>query len=83
MWTMVDFRTPQGRIWDWDPKDCCTITPTTLTLADWLRGWLEGWIIPGPYSELRAHPTSCPRGRPGMPLKQYRQRTVRIYDQLA
>ncbi|MGV9273826.1 DUF4240 domain-containing protein [Streptomyces griseosporeus] len=80
MWTMVDFRTPEGRIWDWDANDCCTLTPTTLTLADWLKGWLEGWIIPGPYSELRVHPAGCPDAGPGMSPEQYRERKVRICE---
>ncbi|WP_328665300.1 SMI1/KNR4 family protein [Streptomyces sp. NBC_00322] len=29
MWTMVDFDTPEGRIWDWDANECCVLVPTS------------------------------------------------------
>ncbi|MFF9808733.1 SMI1/KNR4 family protein [Streptomyces coeruleorubidus] len=60
MWTLVDFKTPEGHIWDWDPNDCCVLVPTTLSLAQWLTGWLEGWIQPGPYTQFRIHEENCP-----------------------
>jgi hypothetical protein len=64
MWTMIDFGTPEGRIWDRDANDCCVLVPTTLTLAGWLTGWLEGWVTPGPYSPFRVHPEGCPDRQP-------------------
>ncbi|MEU0600878.1 DUF4240 domain-containing protein [Streptomyces sp. NPDC006393] len=66
MWTMIDFSTPEGRVWDWDANDCCRLVPTTLTLARWLTGWLEGWIVPGPYSPFRIHPDDCPDRQPSV-----------------
>lgn len=59
MWTMIDFSTPEGRLWDWDADDHCVLVPTTLTLARWLTGWLEGWMVPGPYSPFRIHADGC------------------------
>ncbi|MGW4303293.1 SMI1/KNR4 family protein [Streptomyces sp. NPDC004376] len=64
MWTLIDFSTADGRVWDWDANDCCVLVPTTLTLARWLTGWLEGWIVPGPYSEFRIHADDCGTGQP-------------------
>ncbi|MFJ4512462.1 DUF4240 domain-containing protein [Streptomyces sp. NPDC088816] len=64
MWTMIDFSTAEGRIWDWDPNDCCVLVPTTLSFARWLTGWLEGWIVPGPYSPFRIHADGCPDRQP-------------------
>jgi hypothetical protein len=66
MWTMIDFSTPEGRVWDWDANDCCVLVPTTLTLARWLTGWLEGWIVPGPYSRFRIHADGCPDRQPSV-----------------
>ncbi|WP_194292802.1 DUF4240 domain-containing protein [Streptomyces smaragdinus] len=80
MWTVLDFGTPQGRIWDWDPHDCCAFTPTTLAFADWIRGWLEGWIVPGSYRELRVHPASCPKAGQAMSPEEYREREVFRYE---
>lgn len=60
MWTLVDFTTPEGRIWDWDPYQCCVLVPTTLSLKQWLAGWLDGRIEPGPYPHVRIHAEDCP-----------------------
>jgi hypothetical protein len=58
MWAMVDLRTEQGRIWDWDPGQSCVLAPTTLSLAQWLQGWLEGRIVEGPHTEYRDRETA-------------------------
>ncbi|MET7828946.1 SMI1/KNR4 family protein [Streptomyces sp. NPDC005386] len=59
MWTLVDFTTPEGRIWDWDPHQCCVLVPTILSLKEWLAGWLDGRIEPGPYLHVRIHAEDC------------------------
>ncbi|MFF6981298.1 SMI1/KNR4 family protein [Streptomyces sp. NPDC008343] len=48
MWTLVDFRTPDGRIWVWDGNECCRkLCPTTITsvreyFAEGIAGRLDG-----------------------------------------
>ncbi|WP_121751008.1 SMI1/KNR4 family protein [Streptomyces sp. E2N166] len=56
MWTLVDFRTPDGRIWIWDGNECCRkLCPTTITsvreyFAEGIAGRPNG---PGPpHSQL-------------------------------
>ncbi|MFJ3671187.1 SMI1/KNR4 family protein [Streptomyces sp. NPDC090106] len=44
MWTLIDFRTADGQIWDWDPASCCTdhaLAPLDQPLAQWLADWLR------------------------------------------
>ncbi|WP_079193108.1 SMI1/KNR4 family protein [Streptomyces sp. CB02460] len=48
MWTLVDFRTPDGRIWVGDGNECCRkLGPTTITsvreyFAEGIAGRLDG-----------------------------------------
>lgn len=61
MWTLVDFRTPEGRVWDWDGNECCRLAPTTITsveqlFADGLAGRPDG---AGPRGRRRLHKESC------------------------
>ncbi|ANP55648.1 hypothetical protein J2Z21_005719 [Streptomyces griseochromogenes] len=63
MWTLIDLATEDGRIWDWDPDECCVLVPTTLSLSQWLTGWLEGWVVEGPYDHFRTHDANCPSGQ--------------------
>ncbi|MER7334662.1 MULTISPECIES: hypothetical protein [unclassified Micromonospora] len=45
IWSLVDFGTPEGRMWGWDPNVRClehALFPEDLTLAERLSGWLEG-----------------------------------------
>ncbi|MFE1293361.1 SMI1/KNR4 family protein [Streptomyces sp. NPDC058731] len=48
MWTLVDFRTPDGRVWVWDGNECCRrLLPTTFTsvreyFAEGVAGRLDG-----------------------------------------
>ena len=52
MWLLVDFSTPQGRTWGWDPNMFCErhmLYPEPYTVADHLLDWarddarLRGW----------------------------------------
>ncbi|WP_327401626.1 SMI1/KNR4 family protein [Streptomyces sp. NBC_01288] len=47
IWSLVDFSTPEGRMWGWDPNARCpwhgeALFPEEFTLAERLRGWLDG-----------------------------------------
>ncbi|MGA5822317.1 hypothetical protein ACPC54_31160 [Kitasatospora sp. NPDC094028] len=45
IWSLVDFSTPAGRMWGWDPHGTClphSLFPERFTLADRLTGWLDG-----------------------------------------
>ncbi|MER5481506.1 hypothetical protein ABT026_31715 [Streptomyces sp. NPDC002734] len=48
MWTLVDFRTSDGRVWEWDGNECCgKLCPTTITsvreyFAEGVAGRLDG-----------------------------------------
>ncbi|WP_406455260.1 SMI1/KNR4 family protein [Streptomyces sp. NBC_01622] len=47
IWSLVDFSTPEGRMWGWDPNARCPVHgealfPEDLTLAERLQGWLDG-----------------------------------------
>lgn len=47
IWSLVDYSTPEGRMWGWDPNALCpehghALFPEDLTLAERLRGWLDG-----------------------------------------
>ena len=59
IWSLVDYRTPEGRTWRWDPNTRClqhALFPEDLTLAERLRGWLDGREdFPEPPA-----PTDCP-----------------------
>ena len=52
MWALIDFRTAEGQMWDWDPNLCCirhAPAPIGQSLAQWLTGWLSGEAHEGPY----------------------------------
>ncbi|MDG4857473.1 hypothetical protein P8605_04755 [Streptomyces sp. T-3] len=45
IWSLVDFSTPEGRMWAWDPNQPClehALFPEPFTLAERLTGWLDG-----------------------------------------
>ncbi|MET7568144.1 SMI1/KNR4 family protein [Streptomyces sp. NPDC005492] len=47
IWSLVDFSTPEGRMWGWDPNARCpwhgeALFPEDFTLAERLQGWLDG-----------------------------------------
>ncbi len=45
IWSFVDFSTPEGRMWAWDPNQRClrhALFPEPYTVAERLTGWLEG-----------------------------------------
>lgn len=45
IWWHVDFSTPEGRMWGWDPNTRCErhcFFIERFTLAQWLADWLEG-----------------------------------------
>jgi hypothetical protein len=56
MWTLIDFRSADGQMWDWDPNQCCirhAAAPIGQSLSRWLTEWLQGAAHEGPYP-LRA-----------------------------
>ncbi|KOG31660.1 hypothetical protein ADK37_30095 [Streptomyces resistomycificus] len=62
MWTLIDFRTEDGQIWDWDPNLCCTrhaSAPLGQSLAQWLIDWIRGEAHEGSYPDRVAATTSC------------------------
>ncbi|MGW0184614.1 SMI1/KNR4 family protein [Streptomyces sp. NPDC003362] len=45
IWWHVDFSTPEGRMWGWDPNARCErhrFFVERFNLAEWLADWLEG-----------------------------------------
>ncbi|MEV8328754.1 hypothetical protein [Kitasatospora sp. NPDC056731] len=45
IWSLVDFSTPEGRMWGWDPNGAClrhSLFPEPFTLSERLTGWLDG-----------------------------------------
>ncbi|GAA1389484.1 SMI1/KNR4 family protein [Kitasatospora putterlickiae] len=45
IWSLVDFGTPEGRMWGWDPHGSCprhALFPEPFTLSERLTGWLDG-----------------------------------------
>lgn len=42
IWSLVDYSTPEGRTWGWDPHLEDPLFPDDYTLAQRLSGWLEG-----------------------------------------
>ncbi|MFF8931589.1 SMI1/KNR4 family protein [Streptomyces longwoodensis] len=47
IWSLVDYSSPEGRMWGWDPNVRCpehghALFPEDLTLAERLCGWLDG-----------------------------------------
>jgi hypothetical protein len=67
MWTLIDFRTADGQMWDWDPNLCCVRhapAPIGQSFAQWLTDWLQGKAHEGPYPK-RVPITSGCRNRRG------------------
>lgn len=63
MWTLIDFRTADGQIWDWDPNLCClphALAPLEQSLAQWLTDWLHDVMPDGPYPHRELSSRDCP-----------------------
>ncbi|MEV5607963.1 SMI1/KNR4 family protein [Streptomyces sp. NPDC052225] len=63
MWALIDFRTADGQMWDWDPTLCCTehaLAPLGQSLAEWLTAWLDGTEPDGPYPHREQAAKECP-----------------------
>ncbi|MET7476889.1 SMI1/KNR4 family protein [Streptomyces sp. NPDC005648] len=63
MWTLIDFRTADGQMWDWDPNLCClshALAPLERSLAHWLTDWLRGVMPDGPYPQRELSSRDCP-----------------------
>ena len=61
IWSLVDFSTPEGRMWGWDPNARCpwhgeALFPEDFTLAERLQGWLEGQEV---FPAAPAEPSYC------------------------
>ncbi|WP_185932458.1 SMI1/KNR4 family protein [Streptomyces sp. WAC 01325] len=62
MWTLIDFRTADGQMWDWDPNLCCVRhapAPIGHSLAQWLTDWLHGQAHEGPYPDRVSAASDC------------------------
>lgn len=62
MWALVDFRTADGPMWDWDPSLCCmrhALAPLEQSLAQWLADWLHGTTAQGPYPQRQSASKNC------------------------
>ncbi|WP_326779178.1 SMI1/KNR4 family protein [Streptomyces sp. NBC_01445] len=62
MWALIDFRTADGQMWDWDPNFCCTehaLAPLGQSLAEWLTDWLNGTIPDGSYPHREVSSKDC------------------------
>ncbi|MCZ4097133.1 SMI1/KNR4 family protein [Streptomyces sp. H39-C1] len=45
IWSLVDYSSPEGRMWGWDPNARCldhALFPEGFTLAQRICGWLDG-----------------------------------------
>ncbi|MFF7641828.1 SMI1/KNR4 family protein [Streptomyces canus] len=62
MWALIDFRTADGQMWDWDPNLCCirhAPAPIGQSLAQWLTDWLRGQAHAGPYPHRVGADAGC------------------------
>jgi hypothetical protein len=62
IWALVDFRTADGQMWDWDPNLCCVqhaLAPLEQSLAQWLADWLHGTMPQGPYPQRESARRNC------------------------
>jgi hypothetical protein len=62
MWALIDFRTADGQIWDWDPNVCCirhALAPLGQSLAQWLTAWLRDEAHYGPYPHHLQVDSAC------------------------
>lgn len=56
IWNMVDFSSPGGEVWEWDPNQRClrhAVFPRQQTLAQWIERWNGPDLAPDP------PPTDC------------------------
>jgi hypothetical protein len=63
MWTLIDFGTTDGQMWDWDPKLCGlphALAPLEQSLSQWLTDWLHGTMPDGPYPHRELSSRNCP-----------------------
>ncbi|MFH8739152.1 SMI1/KNR4 family protein [Streptomyces sp. NPDC017964] len=62
MWALIDFRTADGQMWDWDTNLCCTehaLAPLGQSLAEWLTDWLNGTMPDGSYPHREVSSQDC------------------------
>ncbi|MEU0412220.1 SMI1/KNR4 family protein [Streptomyces griseorubiginosus] len=62
MWALIDFRTADGQMWDWDPNLCCirhAPEPLGQSLAQWLTDWVRGESHAGPYPHRAPADSAC------------------------
>ncbi|MFL9658667.1 SMI1/KNR4 family protein [Streptomyces sp. PB17] len=62
MWALIDFKTADGQMWDWDPNLCCTahaLAPLGQSLAEWITDWLHGTTPDGPYPQRETTGKNC------------------------
>ncbi|MGW6900876.1 SMI1/KNR4 family protein [Streptomyces sp. NBC_01727] len=65
MWALIDFRTADGQMWDWDPNLCCkkhALAPLGQSLTEWLADWLQGTMPDGSYPHREPASQDCPAG---------------------
>jgi hypothetical protein len=63
MWTLIDFGTTDGQMWDWDPNLCClphALAPLEQSLSQWLTDWLHGTMPDGPSPHRELSSRNCP-----------------------
>lgn len=63
MWALIDFKTADGQMWDWDPSLCCgehALAPLGQSLAQWLTDWLHGTMPDGSYPHREVTAKDCP-----------------------
>ncbi|WJY50240.1 SMI1/KNR4 family protein [Streptomyces chengbuensis] len=63
MWALIDFKTADGQMWDWDPNLCCkehALAPLGQSLAGWLTDWLHGSMPDGSYPHRELSARNCP-----------------------
>ncbi|MGH1553531.1 SMI1/KNR4 family protein [Streptomyces sp. L7] len=60
MWTLIDFRTADGQMWDWDPNLCCLHTPSPRSNSHWPSGSPTGCTVSCPTGPT--HTANCPVG---------------------
>jgi hypothetical protein len=62
MWALIDVKTADGQMWDWDPNLCCTehaLAPLGLSLAEWITHWLRDTMPDGPCPQRELSGMNC------------------------
>ncbi|MDT0616430.1 SMI1/KNR4 family protein [Streptomyces lancefieldiae] len=62
MWALIDFKTADGQMWDWDPNLCCTahaLAPLEQSLTEWITDWLHGTTPDGTYPQRETTSKNC------------------------